>query len=307
MERCRQISDSHSVLSMIVPLSGHSTKRMTPLVDCFYKTFKSRYLFNISADAHPSVLFPGVKFRLAIFVVSNNGQGNFTTGYSKWYARERNNLFDLLHYTDIGELTYETAIPKISSCLHLQILQRIAKEEHALGRLISQKHISGSTLFYHSAPVNWIRAHTIAPYFHSQRDGEKNSVKLKSIFLHQNENIQNVHTILCSTLFFIWWISHSDCYDLNKPEIWHFPNHSQNDINAISQELEEDMLMHSRRRIYNYRTTGRVEYDEFYMKKSKPIIDKIDTLLAKHYDFTEEELDYIINYDIKYRMGLGNG
>ena len=30
---------------------------------------------------------------------------------------------------------------------------------------------------------------------------------------------------------------------------------------------------------------------------------KIDKLLASHYDFTEEELDFIINYDIKYRMG----
>ena len=36
---------------------------------------------------------------------------------------------------------------------------------------------------------------------------------------------------------------------------------------------------------------------------SKTIIDEIDELLAKHYGFTEEELDFIINYDIKYRMG----
>ncbi|MDP2060943.1 MAG: hypothetical protein U1C58_08635 [Flavobacteriaceae bacterium] len=28
-----------------------------------------------------------------------------------------------------------------------------------------------------------------------------------------------------------------------------------------------------------------------------------DTVLAEYYDFTEEELDFIINYDIKYRMG----
>jgi hypothetical protein len=38
----------------------------------------------------------------------------------------------------------------------------------------------------------------------------------------------------------------------------------------------------------------------------KPIIDEIDTVLAAHYGFTEEELDFIINYDIKYRMGLGS-
>ncbi|MFH1860629.1 MAG: hypothetical protein ABH870_06425 [bacterium] len=37
--------------------------------------------------------------------------------------------------------------------------------------------------------------------------------------------------------------------------------------------------------------------------KSKPIIDQTDCLLAQHYGFTQEELDFIINYDIKYRMG----
>ena len=45
----------------------------------------------------------------------------------------------------------------------------------------------------------------------------------------------------------------------------------------------------------------------FYFKESKPIIDEIDTVLAQHYGFTEEELDFIINYDIKYRMGRDGG
>lgn len=38
-------------------------------------------------------------------------------------------------------------------------------------------------------------------------------------------------------------------------------------------------------------------------KHSKPILDEIDRVLAKYYGFTDEELDFIINYDIKYRMG----
>ncbi len=40
------------------------------------------------------------------------------------------------------------------------------------------------------------------------------------------------------------------------------------------------------------------------LKLSKPIIDEIDRVLAQHYGFTDEELDFIINDDIKYRMGL---
>jgi hypothetical protein len=31
------------------------------------------------------------------------------------------------------------------------------------------------------------------------------------------------------------------------------------------------------------------------------------SVLARHYSFIEEELDDIINYDIKYRMGRDNG
>ena len=42
------------------------------------------------------------------------------------------------------------------------------------------------------------------------------------------------------------------------------------------------------------------------MNYSKPLLDEIDHVLARHYSFTEEELDFIINYDIKYRMGRDN-
>ena len=34
-------------------------------------------------------------------------------------------------------------------------------------------------------------------------------------------------------------------------------------------------------------------------------MDQIDRELAQHYGFTDEELECIINYDIKYRMGRG--
>ena len=57
----------------------------------------------------------------------------------------------------------------------------------------------------------------------------------------------------------------------------------------------------------NKEYVGTVQTDyEYYHRKSKHIIDHIDRVLAQHYGFTNEELDFIINYDIKYRMGLGS-
>lgn len=63
------------------------------------------------------------------------------------------------------------------------------------------------------------------------------------------------------------------------------------------------MNINSLDKVAFYKTKGDVKYQEFYPRKSKQYIDEIDKVLAKHYGFTDEELDFIINYDIKYRMG----
>lgn len=43
------------------------------------------------------------------------------------------------------------------------------------------------------------------------------------------------------------------------------------------------------------------------MPRSSIAARDIDRMLAKHYGFTAEELDFIINYDIKYRLGQDTG
>ena len=79
-----------------------------------------------------------------------------------------------------------------------------------------------------------------------------------------------------------------------------------NELGEIMGRLMKNLREHSIRRTIPYKATGLVQYDEFYPRHSKPIIDEIDRVLARHYEFTDEELDFIINYDIKYRMGRGD-
>ena len=297
MEQCKILANQRGAVSMIVPLSGHSTQRMQPLVENFYQYYDSCHLFNISADANPSVLFTGVKFRLAIFIVSNYGKGIFTTGYSRWYAEERDRVFDLVAYTDIEELRYKTAIPKVSDQLHLQVLRKMFNADWQLQHTLQFKDSSTRPVFYHSTPVNWIRSHSAAPYFRSDRDGVKAPNGLNTLE-PTPEAFRNIQSILSSTSFFVWWLALSDCYHLNRPEVLTFPMCQDEALQALSQELEQDMQAKSKRRVYHYKATGKVEYDEFYLKQSKPIIDEIDRVLAEHYGLTDEELDFIINYDI---------
>jgi hypothetical protein len=77
----------------------------------------------------------------------------------------------------------------------------------------------------------------------------------------------------------------------------------ENKILELSEELIEDLKTNSQMLQRIQKNKGITVTQSFKISKSKPIIDQIDTVLAQHYGFTEEELDFIINYDIKYRMG----
>lgn len=302
MERSKSLLSENGYIGMIVPLSGHSTERMKPLVTEFYEKFSFHLHYNLSADANPQILFEGVKFRLAIFFASNKGTGRYSTKYTRWFSEERPYLFtSLIKYNNIEDYKYNNIIPKVSSPLFLSIARKMEKEN------LFFKNEGVFYCLYYDAPINWIRAHTFEPYFYSERDGQKTSSHLQKIFFNSEIEKECGCAVLNSSIFFIWWITHSSCYNLNTSELSSFRlslNEKEKvELCELNIELTKDVLANSIRKTYKYKTTGKVEYDEFYMKKSKSIIDKIDILLAQHYNFTQEELDYIINYDIKYRMG----
>lgn len=303
LERSKALLQSSGFTSMIVPISGHSTSRMQSLVLKYYDKYNGRYTMNLSADAHPSCLFDGVRFRLSIFIVSNALTGFFSSKYKKWYASERENLFSTIEYNSCVSSSYNDVIVKVPSRLFVDIFSKVHNDDYFF--LVER---GPYVCYYHNVPINWIRSHTFTPYFCSEREGVGVSTQLKKLNFSSDHSMRIGSSILNSSLFFLWWIAQSDCYHLNKPEIDYFRFTVRNDsieesIIRISQELSDDMQQKSLRRVYHYRSTGRVEYDEFYMKKSKSIIDKIDKALAQHYGFSDEELDYIINYDIKYRLG----
>jgi hypothetical protein len=165
-------------------------------------------------------------------------------------------------------------------------------------------------LYYHNAPQYFIRAHSFVPYFWNEKGGQKMSAQNKSMGFINKEQRNIGVAILSSSVFYWWFVFQSDCRHLNVKEISEFPinidsmsTENRAALDSLANDFEKDLRKNAFRKEANYKATGKVIYDEFYPKKSKPIIDEIDKVLAKHYGFTEEELDFIINYDIKYRMG----
>ena len=145
------------------------------------------------------------------------------------------------------------------------------------------------------------------PYFRSERDGVKKSEDYKEyVFAAPHEPF--LATINSSAFYFYWQVFF-DAFKAGKLCVESFPILPLDDaktraiLTQKAKALMRDVKANSNRLKAEYQATGSVEYDQFFPRLSKPLMDEIDAVLAGHYGFTAEELDYIVNYDIKYRLG----
>ena len=311
-ERSFQLLQSYGWKSMIIPVSAYSTDRMAPLQDIFYQ--RKRVGWVQTYDVFPSKLFVGAKQRLAIYIVRQGLQSSpslYATRYNKWHEQFREHLFVLMEHADVTQMLFQNSIPKIHSEIEQRIWKKLVQFPVLDTDLATRR--APHTIYFHNAPYYFMRAMDFAPYFWNERDGERISTQVKPLYFASELDAVVAAAILNSSLFYWWYVILSDCRHLNLREIRSFPigidemeKKIKQSLSQISADLMADLKHHAQRKETNYKTTGRVIYDEFYPRRSKPIIDKIDHVLAEHYGFTDEELDFIINYDIKYRMGLGN-
>jgi len=299
--------------AMIVAHSAICTDRMATVQELL--TSKENRCWISTYAIRPSKLFVGVDQRLAIYLLQRSRlqqNATFSTNYFRWHEKYRPFLFHCIEYSTLSDALSSGSIPKLGSASDQriwQILRRVKK----LGTAISPTNTQNG-VYFHNAPRYWIRAMDFAPYFWNERDGEKLSSQVKVLCFDNLLEAAAVTAVLNSSLFYWWFIVHSDCRHLNLREIQSFPlglrdmsDALKRDLSKVKDKLMKDYKQNSQRKKAHYQTTGDVAYDEFYPGKSKLILDQIDKLLAAHYGFNAEELDYIMNYDIKYRLGLNSG
>jgi hypothetical protein len=306
IERSLKLQHPRGRFGMIVPHSAFCTERMKPLMRLCFHACTGVWLSTYGI--RPAQLFSGVDQRLAIFL-GESGTGKpvlYSTQYHRWSEEARPALFTTLEYEDVTDLACPHSIPKIHRGIEKNIWKKLATFTEGM----IQGADTGTAVFFHNAPRYWVRAMTFAPYFCNERDGQHISSHVRSLLLPTERDARVVAAVMNSGLFYWWFILLSNCRDLTMREVEHFPfgltfmrGRDKEELASICQRLMDDYRKYAIRKEAYYQATGKVIYDEFYPRRSKPIIDEIDRVLARHYGFTCEELDFIVNYAIKYRMG----
>ncbi len=314
-ERAYLLLQSSGQFGMIVPISCVATDRMEALRALWRQKNFETHISHYSGDAHPSVLFQGVKFRLSIVLqqYTDTSSAIYSTHFQRWLAQGRDYLFPLIKYVRIEPTFIRMGlIPKIGNEQHTNILRKLCSEKSILEKDIIRN--SDYQVYCHRIIAHFVKAVDFVPFFKNSRDGQKKSEDYKVFPSTSKRGKDTIVALLNSSLFYSWFVAFSDVYHCGREIILNFPcnvdklmdDHGE-ELHPIKDRLMQSLQDNSVRRKIPYKTTGLVEYDEFYPRKSKPIIDEIDRVLAQHYGFTPEELDFIINYDIKYRMGKDSG
>ncbi len=302
IERSSQLINKNGAISMVVPLSIVSTQRMK-IVQEIIEANRTSWYTNYSW--RPAKLFDTVNRALTIFVaIYSANPVTFSTTYQKWISETREELMDRIYFNEVPRERKLCWIPKISSPIETLILQIFQKFHTILGDYFRN---SNYPVYYRTDGGLYWKVFTDFPPEFKVNGKSGHSSRETWFAMPSREHAKSAIALLSSNIFWWWYTVTSNCRHLNPFDIQNFPINEKifADINLhkLGFKYLTDLQTNSVMLVREQKQTGKTETQCFKIQKSKPIIDEIDKVLAQHYGFTDEELDFIINYDIKYRMG----
>ncbi len=309
VERSGLLLHRLGALGLIVPLSAFCTQRMVPLIKLVRNMQMSKWIAHFGW--RPSKLFEGVNIPLSILIVKQSAQqATFTTTFTKWYSEYRSALFANLNYVKADPfLRFDRVIPKIDNDIELSILTKVFSKRKNIGAYITKAGQGTKKLFYRNTGGLYWRIFTDYQPFFSQNGKRMNSSTESVINFPDKEQLACATAVLNSNLYWFYYVVFSSFHHVNPPDILDFPidfnemdDECRTGLIRTTKKLMEDMQIKSKiqQRVHKGGSVSKIQ--TFYPSLSKSINDQIDDILKTHYGFTDNEVDYVINYDIKYRM-----
>jgi len=303
MERSAELLSMSGVFGMIVPAGLMGLDETAPLRSVLLQ----RYGINCCStySIRPSKLFDGVDQRLCIFLGRGTREAEafiWTSKYHHWHAEERPALFARIEFVQSLQHKRLNRIPQVGSANASNILSKLeAKSPKTIASYYAGNR-SGFLMHYHRSPRYWIRAMDFEPHFKSPTR-ERSVHHFRDLYFADKTAAKVAGAILNSSLFFFWFITVGNGRNITGTDVEQFP--IGNATGGIASQLPRlfDSLMKDYQRNSFIRVRQDCEFQEFRPSLSKPVIDEIDLALSAHYGFSPGETDFVINYDIKYRMG----
>ena len=207
---------------------------------------------------------------------------------------ELQKLIDNINFVDVNGYTMTGRIPKIGSKMEKNILTKIFKNT-PIKTFYDDK---GEPIYYRTTGGRYFKVVTNYP---------TGSTKEKPLYL-QKRLTNAIGCILSSSLAFWFYQIYSNNLDWKTYEIENFtiPQLSTENIEYLDKlytRYLSDIEAKANIRTTSGKSTYNVDsFKEYKIVRSKTIIDEIDDYICPLYGLTEEETDFIKNYELEFRL-----
>jgi len=298
---------SKGSLTFVLPLSVSCGDNFEEARRILYKNFG--ILKTSHYSIRPAKLFPDVDQRITLLRALNKNQqpcNVYSTRLHRWHPGQEEKVISDVEYGFIGALK-EGLIPKVAGEIGTKIYEKIKKQPHILKEWITQDESSAINVYYHAIARYWIKAYNFQPFF--RREGEEPGISSNTrvVKLKNKSLALRFIALVNSSLFYYWWIVLSDEFHVLDHEVFHFRVPSEvkewppdKDLEVLIYDLMESYQSNAMRTIS--KIGGRqITFDRFRPRLSIPKIYAIDDVISKIYKLSDEENDFLKNYDFEFR------
>lgn len=309
-ERSLDLLAPEGALGFIIPVASVCTKGYGSL----QSLLRARANLVVSTfNDRPGKLFDGLEhIRLAIVLAYGTAAPQrqiHTSKYNRWLTAERDQLFACLRFGDSSDGLPAGTLTKIGSPIEKSIFAKIQQQARPLE--FFRTKLGRHPIHFTRKLSGFVQVLDFVPKFYANGKKQQPS-ELKTIMFADPEVRDAFLAVLNSNMFFWYLSATSDCRNLNSGEIDairldvdRIDAAGRKRLSKMVRALMVDLDANSELKEIQYKKFGKRRIQYIFPKLSKPLIDEIDRELARHYGFTAEEVDFLINYDLKYRVGVG--
>jgi hypothetical protein len=300
-ERSIGLTRPGSPIGLIVQLTAVSSERLSALQDVLGKRGQ---LVVLPFPRRPESIFEGVEMPVVILLSMAGTPAEYLSArISRFYTLERATAMNSIRLTPHNTRLHGHRIAKFGNPLDIRVFSRLAKAKGIVDSLTSKA--GDGVLYYQEACRYWLKAINGLPFF--SRNGKRMEPPHGRVIHFRTKNAAAfVACLLNSSLFYWYYSAFSDCEHVNDILLRSFPvpeNIVDDDWRKLAARLSKRLEQTASRKTIKTKQGHTIQYDEMKAAGAKDIIDEIDRAICNWYGFDADEIDSIINYDIKYRLG----
>ncbi|MCW2925707.1 MAG: hypothetical protein JWM98_3111 [Thermoleophilia bacterium] len=274
-------------------------------------------VFSSHFDAIPSSLFRGVVQRLTLLegcVRADPPNASpsvatrwYTSRYHRWTHEERAGLLDRVRHEPLPPQDVGGSLAKVGTPIEARLLEalfrhppagRLLLDERspdAPNRVLYKRRWSYYLLFTMTAPPMW------------GADGQlREPSELRVLPVDPRVDARALLAVFSSSLFWWFFSVFTDNRNVNRRDLAAFPlplldAAAIDRLTSMGEELQRALEACAEVRTCTYRSVGTIHNTYYRQGETRPVLDRIDTELARLYGLDAAQRDFVVGYERRFR------